>query len=494
MADIIIFGGTTEGRELARWLVKRGITVLVSVATDYGRLAMEPEKGLSVRSGRLGQAGMEALIRKEQPGLVVDATHPHAQEVTRLVSLVCDTLGVERLRVVRKDEKGEEAGGFWVDTPQQAIQLLLADDRPVLLTTGSKELHLFLEEPRLRSRIYARVLPDSKVIAGCESLGIRGRQLIAMQGPFSVETNCALLHAVDAGWLVTKESGKSGGFEEKLEAAKICGAKTVIIRRPGESSGLTLEAAKRFLARRLEKPDEEIVGRTETVGQGEAVLALIGMGMGTGSQLTLEARQMIKTSDAILGAPRMLGDIQNLTEEKMTASLYLGKDIRQWLEDHRDLRRVSVIYSGDTGFYSGARSLLSLFDQGCGAWMDSAGRRICVYPGISTVSCLCARFGYSWENLYLGSSHGKDCNVIQLMQSHPRIFLLLGGSLTVEGICRELAESGMGDVWVYAGARLGYPDEQLLTGTARELLQEQKAGGIDGLAAVILEREDSHER
>lgn len=474
MTDVIIFGGTTEGREMAQWLAKRGIEVLVSVATEYGKQVLEPEEKLTVRTGRLDLDGMKYLIRQQHPKLVLDATHPHAQEVTRIVRLVCEMLHVRCERVVRGEEQADAGHVIWVDTPQQAAQLLLEDKRAVLLTTGSKELEIFTSVPELHHRIYARVLPDSKVLASCEALGIRGRQLIAMQGPFSTEMNCALIKAVDAGWLVTKESGSSGGFEEKIEAAKHCGAKAIVIRRPQEeTAGLTVRAVKQMLEEMFDIPSEK----------DKRILSLIGMGMGTGTQLTQEALQAIRESDAVLGAPRMLQDIQSLIYGKKTAPVYLGKDILVWMQENQQYRRIAVIYSGDTGFHSGAASLIREIEQRAKEIQNVWEIQTNVYPGISTVSCLCARFHLSWENLYMASAHGKKCDPAEILKKHQRVFLLLGGTSTVQGICRRLTEAGLGKTSVFAGVRLGYEDEKLLCGTAQSL----QSAEADGLAAVILD-------
>ena len=100
-----------------------------------------------------------------------------------------------------------------MDTAREAARAVNRNDRPVLLTTGSKELGIFLDGVRDPGRIFARVLPDSRVLAACEALGMPGSHVIAMQGPFSVEMNCALIRMTGAGWLVTKESGRPGLIE-----------------------------------------------------------------------------------------------------------------------------------------------------------------------------------------------------------------------------------------------------------------------------------------
>ena len=57
----------------------------------------------------------------------------------------------------------------------------------------------------------------------CEKNGICGKQILALQGPFSVEMNEAILKQYHINCLVTKRSGKNGGYQEKIEAAKRLG-------------------------------------------------------------------------------------------------------------------------------------------------------------------------------------------------------------------------------------------------------------------------------
>ena len=90
----------------------------------------------------------------------------------------------------------------------------------VLLTTGSKELKVFTEIPSYRDRLYARVLSLPSVVETCSEYGFEGKHLIAMQGPFSREMNEAMLRQYQCSYLVTKDSGKAGGFEEKIQAAE----------------------------------------------------------------------------------------------------------------------------------------------------------------------------------------------------------------------------------------------------------------------------------
>ena len=62
-----------------------------------------------------------------------------------------------------------------------------------------------------------------------------------MQGPFREELNRALIHQFQIRWLVTKDGGSAGGFEEKIRAARSSGCGIIVIRRP-EDRGLSMES------------------------------------------------------------------------------------------------------------------------------------------------------------------------------------------------------------------------------------------------------------
>ncbi len=300
-----------------------------------------------------------------------------------------------------------------------------------------------------------------------------------MQGPFSVEMNCALLRLTRAGWLVTKESGHAGGFAEKLEAARACKTRTIVIRRPGQRDGISLEEAKEELRKLAgETGQKKEVGLPKKLGSFRQ-LYLIGMGMGGGRQLTLESAEALRQCEAVFGAPRMLQAVKDWTRGKHLVSIYCAEGIKAWLKHHPQVEKAAVVYSGDTGFYSGCRRMLDELKE------DESEFQVQVLPGISSMSCLCARLGRSWENLYPASLHGKDCDLEGILQKHGQVFLLLGEKDGLGKLCRRLAASGMGGVQVAAGIRMGYPDEEIFIGTGEQFTGWQG----DGLAAVILERE-----
>lgn len=125
----------------------------------------------------------------------------------------------------------------------EAVAYLAATQGAVLLTTGSKELDVFCSLPDFEKRLFVRVLPMAEVIERCFALGYGGKQIIAMQGPFSYTLNVALLRHYDCRYLVTKNTSQAGGMDEKIAAARDNDVTVVLIERPVQESGLTLAEA-----------------------------------------------------------------------------------------------------------------------------------------------------------------------------------------------------------------------------------------------------------
>ncbi len=251
---IAVFAGTTEGRQLCEYLVKQQRDIVGFVATEYGRALLDEETKKRVRVGRLTETEMEQVLKTESPSLVVDATHPYAMEVTQNIQTACTKLNLPYLRLKRKETKLEQdETTILVKSAKEAADWLLKKKGNVLLTIGSKEMEAFQILPDFTQRIYARILPMASMIAKWEQKGLTGRHLIGMQGPFSEQMNRTMIEEFQIQYLVTKESGATGGFIQKREAAKKTGCKLVVIERPQKEEGISLEE----LMKQLGGEDEE---------------------------------------------------------------------------------------------------------------------------------------------------------------------------------------------------------------------------------------------
>lgn len=527
MCKIWIFGGTTEGRLLAEYCSREKIEAWVSVASEYGEELLQEElmesgnagnpdlnhntclakknlktvqasSVIKVLRGRMDRYQMEEFIRNQGIHLVIDATHPHARLVSEEIQEACGRTGVRLERCLRAEgEQNKARDWVEVDSIQEAVSFLSSVSGVIFATTGSKELEALCQIPDYQKRVYARVLPTSNVLKKCEKLGITGSHLIAMQGPFSTEMNTLFLRQTKAEWLLTKDSGRAGGFQEKVEAARENGTRVVVIRRP-EENGISLEEAMEV----LKKADEGKVGELKTH------LILAGIGMGQPSQMTGEVLRSIRESDALIGAGRMLesaeralqndlliskeGKAENRQEsvaavekERKCYKAYLPDDVIQIVSEHPEWKRAVILYSGDTGFFSGASRMAERLRE--------AGYPFTVYPGTSCVSYLAARLGTHWEDAAIYSAHGRELSVDRVMkrlcdpeEPAKRAFILMGGKNGAGQFCERLTQAGYGNVQVTVGENLSYPEEQIRSGTAEEMKKLEFAD----LSLMLLEVTD----
>ena len=225
----VVFSGTTEGRIFSKELAALGADVLVSVATPLGAEEQGSLSGITVHCGRLTPEEMADLLKGAD--LCVDATHPYAVDATRNIHAAAVQAGVEYRRLLRA-QSPLPPGCAVFETAAQAAEYLAGTEGNILLATGAKELSAFaVLEP---ARLFPRVLPTREGIAACEGADIPHKNIIAMQGPFSYALNRALMEQFAIRFLVTKDGGAAGGFEEKSGAAQDTGAQLIVIRRPAE--------------------------------------------------------------------------------------------------------------------------------------------------------------------------------------------------------------------------------------------------------------------
>lgn len=245
MCELLIFGGTTEGRELAEFCCQKHIFSAVCVATEYGAELLPNSVYLRIITGRLDSSGMEMLISELQCKRIVDATHPYATEVTANIKKACAAVNTAYYRLLRSSS--ETADCKKVKDMEQLLELLNSTDKTVLSTLGSKEIPKLTAMKKYAERLWVRVLPNEDIIRQCEELGITQEHVIAEKGPFSIERNMEHLRLSGAEILVTKESGAAGGFPEKIEAARLCGVEVITLERPAEK-GYTLGEIKKIIS------------------------------------------------------------------------------------------------------------------------------------------------------------------------------------------------------------------------------------------------------
>ncbi len=435
---ICLFAGTTEGRKLAEALAGE-YALTVCVATEYGEVLLDGTEGIEVRTGRMDEPEMERFFGSNGFARIIDATHPFAAEVTKNIRAAANAAGVPCLRILREsDAKSKNA--LYFGSVSEAAEYLKDLPGNVLATTGSKEIGAY--SPIGRERLWARVLPAEASISACLEAGVPVSHIIAAQGPFTKEFNAALIKMTNARFIVTKDSGKAGGFEEKLAAAEETGARAIVIGRPAEPEGVTVSAALGILLGGEHAQKAEIF--------------VIGTGPAGKETLTSEAREAAEECDAVFGAKAVAGAFGTAKPKYYE---YSPEKIKEILGSHPEIRKAAVLMRGDTGFYSGAKRLAEEL-EGC---------KTTFIPGVSSVSAFAAKLGVSWDDARLISLHGRNANVVYAVKTNKKVFALLGGENTAASVCRRLCEAGLGGAGVAIGERIGFPEEKITRGTAAEL-------------------------
>ena len=247
MFTLLIFGGTTEGRELAEFCTEKSVITDVSVATEYGASLLP--NGVNVLCGRLDAKQMTQLIRRGYSA-VIDATHPYAVEATENIRRACNEAKARYLRLIRGSSS--DCGSKTVSCMTELIQLLNNTDATILSTLGSKSLRDLSNIRRFRERLWVRVLPSEEIYEQCRLLGYDLSKVIQEKGPFTVEQNVAHLRKSGASIILTKESGETGGYPEKAEAARLYGAEMITLARPVES-GYSFKEIIEIIEKELKK-------------------------------------------------------------------------------------------------------------------------------------------------------------------------------------------------------------------------------------------------
>ncbi len=477
MNKTVIFGGTTEGRILSERLSRAGRAHLVCVAGTYGEEVLRESSCARIHIGRMDEEEMVRFFTSEEIGaedLILDATHPYATQVTENIGKAAERVHATCVRVLRKPETISVRDAVLYSDITECAGALGNSTGNILLTTGSKELPSYCAavSDEVKKRTYVRVLPSEESLMICRKEGIEPDHIIAMQGPFSESLNRAIYGQYEIRHLVTKESGKAGGFDEKIRAAAEENVRVHLIRRPGPEEGITVdEVWERFFP--------------ELSGGGEYLpsLVLAGIGMGSEDGMTVAVRKAIEEADAVFGSGRLIRDLRVPVKYEM----YRTSEIIPVLERDRPVKAV-VLFSGDTGFYSGAKEAAKGFRK----WREDVPIR--VLPGISSIAYLAAKLGETYEDAAVVSLHGKNtpADIVRLLDSvscTEKTYALLSDAGDIRMIATAMTDRGM-DGTIVAGTDLSYATEQI-----RSLsLDEATDFTCDGPVTILIRNPASDRR
>ncbi len=247
-ADVLLLGGTSEGWDIASELARKRIRVLASQATS---VCHSPclDSYIRLRHGPLDVEDLYEVLVREGIKVVVDASHPYAQKVSRFARRAALRADAAYLRYERPGILQKFPETLWADSHELAADYLCGQQGNVLLSVGV-----------LYAGTYSRKIATDRLYVRCMSAGASFLRLLqsdvrpaniffaANKKPNFVD-NLLHLRMSGATWLVTKDSGEAGGVPDKAEAARRCAVKVLGIKRPAPCGGEQYSDPQKLLAR-----------------------------------------------------------------------------------------------------------------------------------------------------------------------------------------------------------------------------------------------------
>ena len=234
---ILVFGGTTEGRKAAAVLEEGGSPYFYSTKTGEQDLTLHHGQRID---GALDAEAIQHFCREHDIRLMVDAAHPFAAQLHQTIAEVSDALKIPAIRYERIFPE-RDASLEWLDSYDQVPH----DIKTLLATTGVQSITKLKPLEAAGVKVYYRILNRESSIALAQKQGATMEQLCYFEDPKNVP--------VKADAILLKESGLSGGFQEKVDAAKARGMRILVLKRPETPAAFRIVNGPYGLRRAVEK-------------------------------------------------------------------------------------------------------------------------------------------------------------------------------------------------------------------------------------------------
>ena len=241
---ILILGGTTEGRLAVRVADAAGSPYWYSTRGDLQQI--ECKNGTHI-SGAMDEAAMAVFCREHDIRLLVDAAHPFATELHRTVASVSESLDLPVVRVERT-YGAEDEDILWCDDYADAIRRLEADGVTRLLALTGVQTIAKLRPYWERHDCWFRILHRAESLEKAAQQGFPEERLVY----YEEDDEAALIARLQPQAILTKESGESGGFPQKVAAAQAAGLPLYAIRRPALPAGFETVTGEHGLRKAIE--------------------------------------------------------------------------------------------------------------------------------------------------------------------------------------------------------------------------------------------------
>ena len=227
---IWVIGGTKDSRDFLEKFASADKNIIVSTATEYGGKLLE---GLPVKviSEKLPLETMRVFIEKNSIDIIVDMSHPYAFEVSKNAMRAAEEFSIPYYRFEREEIQIIPDRFSEFENIDDLVKYCDGLEGNILVTLGSNNIEHFAEVKELK-KFYFRILPKWDMVKKCEDNGILPKNIIAMQGPFSLNMNKAMIEQLNIKYLVTKKGGDTGGEKEKTDACNEKGIEVILLDKP----------------------------------------------------------------------------------------------------------------------------------------------------------------------------------------------------------------------------------------------------------------------
>ena len=234
---ILVFGGTTEGRKAVEVLEEGGSPYFYSTKTGEQDITLHHGQRID---GALDAEAMQTFCGEHDIRLIIDAAHPFASQLHQTIAQVSQSLNIPTIRYERIYPK-RDPEITWIDDYSQIPR----DIHSLLATTGVQSISKLKPLEVAGVKVFYRILNRESSIALAQKQGASPEQLCYYENPQDIP--------VEAEAILLKESGLSGGFSEKVEAAKARGMRIIALKRPQTPAIFTIVNGPYGLRRIVEK-------------------------------------------------------------------------------------------------------------------------------------------------------------------------------------------------------------------------------------------------
>jgi precorrin-6A/cobalt-precorrin-6A reductase len=229
---IWLIGGTQESVTLAIALANCHLPCVVSVTTDAAVALYSCVPKLQICVGKLVSEELPRFLTSYNIGVVLDASHPFAVEISRAAIWATAQAQIPYLRFERTVTSAiDRPDVISVANFEDVLDLNLLQGQRVLFTIGYRFLSVF-ESWHDQATLFARILPSPVALEAALKAGFTSDRLIALRPPISYDLERSLWQQWQISTVITKASGAPGGEDIKRKLAAELGVKLIVIERP----------------------------------------------------------------------------------------------------------------------------------------------------------------------------------------------------------------------------------------------------------------------